>query len=277
MEQLASIMGQVDMSEDTCDKHEVQVNGQIVKKQIKLVRLGDKYICPLCASEERTKQLEQETSEKLKQLEAERKHRMFYDESVITDIGLLEASFGNYDVHDPEEIANKERAQKAFMQYRDGNTFNTWLTGSPGVGKSHLSMAILRNLNEVGDKNRSCLFVSVDEMLLRIRNSFDDRESKYTESYFIKQLTEADFVVLDDLGAETGGTGTEKKATDFTLRVLYAIANGRRNKSTIITTNLSNHELSNMYDPKLVSRMLGDMYLINFEKTKDKRINKLEF
>lgn len=277
MESLSSFIGQVDMSDDTCDKHEVQVNGQIIKKQIKLVRLGDKYVCPLCANEERTKQLEKETAENLKRLELERKHRIFYEESVITDINLLEASFGNYNISDPEETINKERAQKAFMQYKAGNTFNTWFTGLPGAGKSHLSMAILRNLNEIGDKNHSCLFVSVDEMLLRIRDSFDNTESKYTEAYFIRLLTEADFVVLDDLGAETGGTGTTKKATDFTLRVLYAIANGRRNKPTIITTNLSNHELSNMYDPKLVSRLIGDVYLINFKETKDKRINELEF
>lgn len=270
-----SFAGQVDMSDEICDKHEIQVNGQIIKKQIKLVRLGDKYICPLCANEERTKKLEQETSEQLKQMN--RKYRTFYDRSVIVDSGLLEASFGNYEVHEAEEVANKDRAQKAFMQYRDGNIFNTWFTGSPGVGKSHLAMAILRNLNEAGEKNRSCVFVSVDEMLMRIRETFNNPESIYTESYFIDLLTNADYVVLDDLGAETGATGTDKKATDFTMRILYGIANGRRGKSTIITTNLSNHELSNMYDPKLVSRLIGDVYLINFKETKDKRINELEF
>lgn len=282
MESIADVMGRFNnkrmgTSDEICTKHEIQYKGQKIVKEIKLVVFEGEVFCPLCENERNTKKLEDQIKKRHVAAQSRMNYNIFHKENIITDINLLDSSFGSFETREPEEIENKERAQKAFMQYREGNVFNTWLTGDPGVGKSHLAMSIIRNLNESGEKNRSCLFVSVDSMLMRIRESFSNKESKYTEAYFIDLLSNVDFLVLDDLGAETGGTGTVKTATDFTLRVLYAIANGRRNKSTIVTTNLSKVELIKMYDPKLVSRMIGDMYKIHFQETVDKRIQELDF
>ncbi|ARK26360.1 hypothetical protein SporoP37_15740 [Sporosarcina sp. P37] len=237
---------------------------------------GEK-VCPACECQKETEALEKKESDRLNAADQNQKHSMFKRDSILTDIGLLEASFKTYIAEQPEETANKEKAAEAFRRYKQEQVFNTWLVGNPGVGKSHLAMSILRNCNEMGTRDKSCLFVSVDEMLLRIRSSFSDKESKYTEFYFIDLLTKADFLVLDDLGAETGGTGTEKKATDFTMRVLYGIANGRQNKPTIITSNLSLIALEKMYDPKLVSRLMRNTFLIRFRETTDKRIRNITF
>ncbi|GEK32467.1 hypothetical protein KZO01_27760 [Kurthia zopfii] len=49
--------------------------------------------------------------------------------------------------------------------------------GDVGVGKSHLAMSILRNLNEKRDVE--CLFISVREMMSKIRDSFDNKEIKF--------------------------------------------------------------------------------------------------
>lgn len=204
-------------------------------------------------------------------------YNVFQKKNVLKDESILNATFTSFLAKDTEEVTNKERAITAFTQYNKGSKFNTWFTGSPGVGKSHLAMSILNNLNEKGDKKRSCLFVSVDDMLLRIRDSFDKPESKYTEMYFVELLSSVDYLVLDDLGAETGAVGTTKKATDFTQRVLYAIANARQNKSTIVTSNLSIPALQNMYDTKLISRLLRDTFQIHFTETSDKRIRRIEF
>lgn len=282
MESIADVMGRIGndrmgLTEEICYEHETQVNGVVYVKKIKKVMFDGKVFCPLCENEKATKELSDQEDLKMKRADERKKYNVFHRQNVITDVDLLEASFGTYETTEQEEITNKERAEKAFMQYRGGKTFNTWFTGAPGVGKSHLAMSILRNLNEAGENNRSCLFVSVDSMLMRIRESFSNKESRYTEAYFIDLLSGVDFLVLDDLGAETGGTGTDKTATDFTLRVLYAIANGRRNKSIIVTTNLSKNELIKMYDPKLVSRLMGEIYRIDFKRTTDKRIKELNF
>lgn len=267
----------MELTSDFCLKHEVQSNGEVFIKKIQLVKYEGETFCPVCEREQSDLALQKEIQNRVSRAHSLKKYGVFEKRSILTDVNLLGASFTNYETTEPEEVLNKNRAVTAFKEYRDGNSFNTWLTGSPGVGKSHLAMSILRNLNESGEQNRSCLFVSVDEMLLRIRNSFNDRESKYTENYFVNLLTDVDFLVLDDLGAETGGTGTTKKATDFTLRVLYAIANGRQNKSTLVTTNLGRQDLIGMYDPKLISRLMKNTYLIKFEETTDKRIRNIDF
>lgn len=267
----------MELTSDYCLKHEVYSNGEAFIKKIALVRFEGETFCPICEREANDLALQLEIQQEFLDAQKKRKHKLFASKSVLTDIGLLKASFSNYETNVTEEEVNKNRAITAFKKYREGEVFNTWLTGSPGVGKSHLAMSILRNLNEIGEQNQSCLFISVDEMLMRIRNSFNDRESTETESYFIDLLTDVDYLVLDDLGAETGGTGTKKQATDFTLRVLYAIANGRQNKSTIVTTNLSRPDLIGMYDPKLVSRLMKDTYLIKFTETTDKRIKNIDF
>ena len=282
MESIADMMERIGndrmgMTEEVCYEHEIQANGQVYVKEIKKVMFDGKVFCPLCERERTSRELSEKETLKMERANKRKKYNVFHDRNVLTDVNLLGSSFGNYEATEKEEVANKEKAEKAFIQYREGKTFNVWFTGAPGVGKSHLAMSILRNLNETGNKNRSCLFVSVDSMLMRIRESFSDKESRFTEAYFVDLLSKVDFLVLDDLGAETGGSGTDKAATDFTMRILYAIANGRRNKSTIITTNLSSEELIKMYDPRLVSRLMGEMYAIHFKNTTDKRIKKLEF
>lgn len=252
-----------------CDLHD--------GKLVNMITYKEEEFCPICEREKNIDDLSKQQTEKIRQAHASKAYLAFSKRSILTDKDLYKASFSNYNTTHPEEVTNKDKAIVGYQRYKSGEVFNTWLTGMPGVGKSHLAMSILRNLNEYGEKDKCCLFISVDEMLRKIRGTFDNKESIYTENYFVDLLSTADFLVLDDLGAETGGTNSNKTATDFTLRVLYAIANARQNKATIITSNLSKPELVKMYDSKLVSRLMKDTYLIKFEETSDKRIKNIEF
>src|SRR5690606_39233922 len=89
----------------------------------------------------------------------------------------------------------------------------------------------------------------------------------YTETYFIDLAAKVDFLVIDDLGAETGNINTDKEASDFKTRILRAIVNGRQNKSTIFTTNLNSKQIISMYDAKLADRMLKNARIINYKET----------
>lgn len=262
-------MTPLDLTGEQCNQH----NGKLIN----MISFEGETFCPICERDKENEVLSQRESEKIKKSLNRKNYNALAEKSILTNTELYQASFSNYETVESEEVANKELAVKVFQKYKQGELFNTWFTGLPGVGKSHLAMSILRNLNESGEQDKMCVFASVDEMLRMIRNSFDNKESKFTEFYFVDLLSKADYVVLDDLGAETGGTGTTKKATDFTLRVLYAIANARQDKSTIVTTNLSKNELVAMYDVKLVSRLRGTMALIDFKETTDKRIKNLDF
>ena len=49
-------------------------------------------------------------------------------------------------------------------------------------------------------------------MVSLILDSFNNKECKYTQEYFLKLMEEADVLVIDDLGAEVGRIDTEKVA-----------------------------------------------------------------
>lgn len=198
--------------------------------------------------------------------------------SIYLDQTLKNVSFDNYKTDDVETKLNKDKSLNIAREYYKGATYNTIFTGKPGTGKSHLSMSMLKIVNENSKPYKKCLFVSIDEVMRKIKDGFNKRDSKYTEEYVTNLLTSADLLVIDDLGSETGAISSDKMATDFTTKVLYSIMNGRMNKPTIITTNLTSREMAKMYDQKLISRFLrgAEGHAIKFDKTNDKRIS-IEF
>lgn len=249
--------------EETCEKHGMN-----------LVQYQDMPpFCQLCVAE-RVAAENKELSEK--GTEAHLKsttYKWLNNLSIVSDETLAGATFDSYEEVEDETAKNKEHARQIAGKYLKGQTFNTLLSGKPGTGKSHLAMSILQAVNEHSDPYRKCLFVSVDELMRRIKSSFNNPESKDTEERLVNILVEADLLVLDDLGAETGAIASQNRATDFTTRTLYAIVNGRMNKSTIITTNLSSKEVDRTYDRKLLSRLYRGVEgnILTFNKTTDKR------
>lgn len=254
----------------------VETDEQCATHQINLVSaFGRKAICMECQKEE----VERQNEELINKAVMKRSKRTTYDwlasRSILVDETLKTASFDSYQTNCDETVANKDKALRIAREYYAGATNNTILNGKPGVGKSHLAMSMLKIVNEYSEPYRRCLFVSIDELMRRIKDSFNNKESRYTEQRMIELLVGADLLVIDDLGAETGAISSDKTASDFTTRTLYSIINGRMNKPTIITTNLSSEEIAKKYDTKLVSRMFRGTTnsRITFKKTTDKRIN----
>jgi DNA replication protein DnaC len=80
-----------------------------------------------------------------------------------------------------------------------------------------------------------------------------------------KYLT-CDLLILDDLGTEF--------VNQFTVSCLYNLFNTRRNRglSTIVSTNLSAEELSERYDDRIYSRIVGSDYTVLFFGGDDYRL-----
>ncbi|WP_035053437.1 ATP-binding protein [Carnobacterium pleistocenium] len=245
------------------------------KYELMELRNGE-IICPKCEVEKKNKQIELDNQGIFQKRENKIKHRVFLEKSVVGDMTLLNAGFKNYITKTDEEQSNKQIMIDVVKRCQNNEVFNLFLMGQPGVGKSHLSMATLKNLNESEGKNKSCLYVSEVAMLRKIRASFSDNQSKYTEDYFINLLGKVEYLVLDDIGSSVGAVGTTKRASDFSHRVLYSVMDQRQDKSTIFTTNLSWKELEEMYDGKLISRMSKNMKTVIFKKTVDKRMDGLK-
>src|SRR5580692_930274 len=102
------------------------------------------------------------------------------------------------------------------------------LTGSVGVGKTHLAVGIVQAL--ITEKGVQALFCDYRELLKRIQESYNPQVAS-TELQILTPIFEAEVLILDELGAQ--------KPTDWVWDTVALILNTRYNdkRTTIITTN----------------------------------------
>ena len=175
-------------------------------------------------------------------------------------------------IKDSEKISERERMEKYFdfcknyAKTFDVNSRNILMRGNTGLGKTHLSLAIAR---EVIERGFGVIYCSTPEILSKLEkerfgksyNNSDDSE---------EALKECDLLILDDVGSEFH--------TSFTKNIIYNIINFRisHGKPTIISTNLELEELEVMYSQRLVSRLMGEYVIMNFVGTDIRQVKRLE-
>jgi DNA replication protein DnaC len=115
------------------------------------------------------------------------------------------------------------------------------LRGNPGAGKTHLAVAILREL-VWSDRRKKALFLNVPAWLNALRESYGDGEPPPNPSGY-------DLVVLDDLGAE--------QWSDWARDRIYGLVNQREQQRglVIVTTNLDGGALAGRVGGPTASRL----------------------
>jgi DNA replication protein DnaC len=104
------------------------------------------------------------------------------------------------------------------------------ILGPPGVGKTHLAVAILRQV--ISTRGARGIFYDTRDLLRVIRSTYDPL-NQAVEIDVLRPVIEADMLVLDDLGAE--------KTSEWVEETLNHIVNARYSaqRTTVFT---SNHE-----------------------------------
>jgi DNA replication protein DnaC len=124
----------------------------------------------------------------------------------------------------------KVMADNFVHSYPLANGNGLLLTGSLGVGKTHLGVGILQALIAKGARG---LFVDYRDLLKQVQHSYN-RSNESTEMGVLEPVFRAEVLLLDELGAV--------KPSDWVWDTVAHILNTRYNErlTTIITTNYPN-------------------------------------
>ncbi|MCL2855975.1 MAG: ATP-binding protein [Defluviitaleaceae bacterium] len=165
------------------------------------------------------------------------------------------------DMTDPEQgispRSNMERIFTVALKFTENfNTSfeNLLLYGETGLGKTHLSNCIAR---EMLNKGRTVLYTSASQLFRHVEDlRFGRGGAKNAD--VLNMAYDADLLIIDDLGTEFITTVTTTELFNFiNIRLL-------KRKSTIISTNLSPNDLEGIYSDRITSRIYGEYALLHF-------------
>ena len=161
-------------------------------------------------------------------------------------------------------------------QMIEQDSFNLLFTGDPGTGKTSLALAIAEKI--YADKHSAYLFISTVALAGLLTQSY---RNDFTASEKLRRLTDhashTPLLILDDFGTEAkaNSDGSYQSVRNDLQDWLFNIANARygQTDSVIITTNHTGAELAEMYDEKIISRLVPKKpsHIINLKGLEDVR------
>ncbi len=157
-------------------------------------------------------------------------------------------SFDYYSGEDLNNVKGAYKNLKVFAENFEENKGQSWiLLGNTGLGKTHLSTATAVKVIEAG-------YNVVYETMQTMMDDFADNQFRGASYENIEKYYDADLLIIDDMGSEL--------TNQFTVSVLYNLINQRinKNKSTIISTNLTHKQIRERYEDRITSRLFG-LYL----------------
>lgn len=190
--------------------------------------------------------------------------RGFAREELERSSGAAKCSFDNFDLElyptapDERGLIPKDKMTANFRFCREyaqkfsPTSPSLLLVGRTGLGKTHLSLSIAKEVLEKG-------YGVVYQTAQRLVNDLErEHFSPLGTDADRKKYAECDLLIIDDLGAEFTGP--------FSVSAIGNLINERlfENRPTIISTNLTAGELTARYTERTGSRLLGEYKMLYF-------------
>lgn len=190
------------------------------------------------------------------------------DVSPVQECSFENFSLAYYDRADQPVMGKVLCSCQRYVREFGKKSKNLLFHGAPGLGKTHLSLAIAEGVAKSG---WLVMYVSAPHLMDELERG---KFQKDTDSLEYREIIfGCDLLVIDDLGTEL--------VTRYTQAEIYDLVNTRLNTScpTIINTNLSMGEIEKNYTSRVASR-IGGMYApvqfrgqdIRFQKRKERRL-----
>lgn len=205
-------------------------------------------------------QQDREMAEQIRRENIELKKRKIlstFNENSLINPKLQGVSFESYEPTNQDLSKAKQLAKRYADNFSLDNPVGLLLIGNYGTGKSHLSVAITK---EIMEKDFTCIFISTPKLMTKIRSTYN-KESNFSEDQIIDMLSQVDCLVLDDIGAESVKQGDNNQHTWATSKI-FEIIDNRIGKHTIFTSNYPPEELEQRLGGRNFSRMMEDTHVI---------------
>jgi DNA replication protein DnaC len=147
--------------------------------------------------------------------------------------------------YDNETLEEALRRSRKMAEEFPAATRGLFFLGDPGVGKTHLAVAVLKQV--ILTRGARGLFYDTRDLLKIIRGTYN-ADVKTTELAVLRPVMEADLLVLDDLGAEKTSEWVEE-----TLNLIVSVRYNER-RATIFTSNYpdvppdTSHDVISLHD-----------------------------
>ncbi|MCK9444690.1 MAG: ATP-binding protein [Tissierellaceae bacterium] len=252
----------VKKAKDTIEKLRMEKAYLMTESNIPMDYMDIKYDCPIC--EDRGYLEDGSRCNCLKQAIVSRTYKMSNMEKMLQKENFQ--TF-NIDVFKDEPFENESLTPRQNMieiagmaegfinNFDEDNGENLLFYGTTGLGKTFLSNCIAKSLL---DKNKIVIYQTAFTILEIIESHRFRRNSSGFDDNQYNLLFEADLLIIDDLGTEVANT--------FTNAEIFNIVNTRilGSKKTIVSTNLTPKEISEIYTDRVFSRILDKFIPLKF-------------
>ena len=216
------------------------------------------YTCPDCQD---TGYIGHERCHCLKQAAIDLVYTQSNLQGILEEENFSAFSLDYYDndiYDDNTRISSLEAAQNALLQcHRFVDTFDTQfenllLFGDTGVGKTFLSNCVAKELLDTG---HSVIYFSAHHLFDLLAQKTFAKDPQAAESY--RNIFDCDLLIIDDLGTEL--------TNHFTTSQFFVCLNERirKQKSTLISTNLQLFDIATIYSERIFSRISNSFTILH--------------